>query len=155
MPIYEMIILCKIGETQAMANLIKNMVTAIYQEGGVVRRIHNLGDRISDKSYKAKDGTQNHLLRYLSVHFDANPQSKIVAEKVARANSECLQLFVHKLKEKEYYKEVVDKDAWNQVEVDTDKTQYKEEMIKLVAKNKIEMGGVFEKEFEKVKNTMI
>jgi ribosomal protein S6 len=65
MPIYEMIIICKIGETQAVANLIKNMVTAIYQEGGVVRRIMNLGDRISDKSYKAKDGSKNNILRYL------------------------------------------------------------------------------------------
>lgn len=150
-----MIILCKIGETQAVANLIKNMVTAIYQEGGVVRRIMNLGDRISDKSYKAKDGSRNNILRYLSVEFDANPQSKIVAEKVARANSECLQLFVHKLKEKEYYKEIMNKDAWKQTEVETDQTVYKEEMIKLVAKKKIEMGDVFDKDFQKIKNTLI
>jgi hypothetical protein len=25
----------------------------------------NLGDRISDKSYKAKDGSKNNILRYL------------------------------------------------------------------------------------------
>ena len=155
MPLYEMIILCKIGETQALANLIKNMVTAVYQEGGVVRKVANLGDRISDKSYKAKDGSSNTIIRYLSVHFDANPQSRIVAEKVARANSECLQLFVHKLKEMQYYKEFFNKDAWSAMEVDTDQTQYKEEMVKLVAKQRIEMGNDFDKHFDKIKNTMI
>ena len=65
MPLYEMIILCKIGESQALVNLIKNMVTAVYQEGGVVRKVVNLGDRISDKSYKSKDGSAHTIIRYL------------------------------------------------------------------------------------------
>ena len=155
MPLYEMIVLCRIGESQALANLIKNMVTAIYQEGGVVRKVVNLGDRISDKSYKAKDGSAQTIIRYLSVHFDANPQSKIVAEKVARANSECLQLFVHKLKEMEYYREMFNKDAWRNMEVDTDQTQYKEEMTNLIAQQRIVMGNEFDKQFDKTKNTMI
>jgi hypothetical protein len=155
MPLYEMIILCKIGETQALANLIKNMVIAIYQEGGVVRQIGSLGDRISDKSYRAKDGSSNTIIRYLRVHFDANPQSKIVAEKVARANSECVQLFCHKVKEMEYYKEVFNKDAWMNTEIDPDQTKYKEEITNLVAKGKIEMGSSFDSHFDKIKNTMI
>ena len=155
MPLYEMIILCKIGESQALANLIKNMVTVIYQEGGVVRKVVNLGDRISDKSYKSKDGSAHTIIRYLSVHFDANPTSKLVAEKVARANSETLQLFVHKMKEMEYYREIFNKDSWRNIEVDTDQTKYKEEMVKLVAKTKIDMGNEFDKHFEKIKNTMI
>jgi predicted SnoaL-like aldol condensation-catalyzing enzyme len=155
MPLYEMIILCKIGETQALANLIKNMVNAVYQEGGVVRKVASLGDRLSDKNYKAKDGSNNSIVRYISVHFDANPQSRIVAEKVARANSECLQLFVHKMKEMDYYKEMFDKDAWRATEVDTDQSEYKQEMIKVAAQAKIDMGENFNKDYEKLKNNLI
>ncbi len=150
-----MIILCKIGETQALANLIKNMVNAVYQEGGVVRKVASLGDRLSDKNYKAKDGSNNSIVRYISVHFDANPQSRIVAEKVARANSECLQLFVHKMKEMDYYKEMFDKDAWRATEVDTDQSEYKQEMIKVAAQAKIDMGENFNKDYEKLKNNLI
>ncbi len=155
MPIYEMITLCKIGETQAVANLIKNIVTAVYQEGGVVREVKNLGDRISDKSYKAKDGSRNNIIRYMSFTFDANPQSRIVAEKVARANTECVQLFVHKLKDSEYYKEMFNKDAWKEIEVIADKNIYRDEMVKVMAKAKIDMGEDFDKYFDKNKNKMI
>jgi len=150
-----MIILCKIGETQALANLIKNMVNAVFQEGGVVRKVASLGDRLSDKNYKAKDGSNNSIVRYISIHFDANPQSRIVAEKVARANSECLQLFVHKMKEMDYYKEMFDKDAWRATEVDTDQNVYKQEMIKVAAQTKIDMGENFNKDYEKLKNNLI
>lgn len=34
MPFYEMIMLCKIGESQAMGTLIKNVAAVILQEGG-------------------------------------------------------------------------------------------------------------------------
>jgi uncharacterized protein YciU (UPF0263 family) len=44
----------------------------------------------------------------------------------------------------------MNKDAWKQTEVETDQTVYKEEMIKLVAKKKIEMGDVFDKDFQKI-----
>ena len=34
MPFYEMIMLCKVGESAAMATLVKNVSTTILQEGG-------------------------------------------------------------------------------------------------------------------------
>ena len=150
-----MIILCRIGETQAIANLIKSLVIAVYQEGGVIRKVSNLGDRISDKSYKAKDGSNNSLIRYLSVHFDANPESKILAEKVARGNSECVQVFTHKMKEIEYYKEMLNKDAWAQDELDPAKFEYKDELIKVAAKSKVELGEQYEDKLESLKNKLI
>ena len=55
----------------------------------------------------------------------------------------------------EYYREIFNKDSWRNIEVDTDQTQYKEEMVKLVAKTKIDMGNDFDKQYEKIKNTMI
>ena len=59
------------------------------------------------------------------------------------------------MKEMEYYREIFNKDSWRNIEVDTDQTQYKEEMVKLVAKTKIDMGNDFDKQYEKIKNTMI
>jgi hypothetical protein len=34
MPFYEMIILCKVGESQAMGTLLKNVAGTILSEGG-------------------------------------------------------------------------------------------------------------------------
>ncbi len=155
MPLYEMIVLCRIGESQAIANLIKSLVIAVYQEGGVIRKVSSLGDRISDKSYRAKDGSSNTIIRYLSVHFDANPQSKIVAEKVARNSTEVVTLFTHKMKESNYYKEIFNKDAWAEVSVETENLEYKDEMTNILANAKIDLGNEYFEKFDKVKNRLI
>ena len=155
MPLYEMVVLCRIGETQAVANLIKSMVYAVSQEGGVIRKVSNLGDRLSDKSYKSKDGKYNSIIRYLSFEIDANPDTQNVAMKVARANSESLQVFAHKLNENDYYKQVFNKDAWKEMEVNTDTKDYNEEMVKVVAKQKIDMGKNFDKYMEQMKNKFV
>lgn len=137
MPLYEMIVICRLGETQAIANLIKTLVVSIYQEGGIVRRFVNLGDRITQKNLKAKDGSYSSVARYLAVEFDANPETKDVAEKVARTNSESLNVFTHKLKEMEYYKTMLNKEEWRQMEVQQTQVneKSKDEMIGLVAKH--------------------
>jgi len=36
MPFYEFIMVCKIGESSALATLIKNVSTTILQEGGMI-----------------------------------------------------------------------------------------------------------------------
>jgi hypothetical protein len=64
----------------------------------------------------------------------------LVAEKVARNNSETLQLFTHKLKDKDYYKNILNKESWTQMENSRDIEQYQNEMVKLLAKQKVEMG---------------
>jgi hypothetical protein len=147
--------MCRIGETQAVANLIKNLVFSVYQEGGVVRQVYNLGDRISDKSYVAKDGSKNTILRYLCVEFDANPDTKSVAEKVAKQNTESVHVFVHKLKDTDYYKRIFDKENWKYYASDVDTSQFKEEMINILAKEKINLGDKFDQTFDKMKNKLI
>ncbi len=131
-----MIVVCRIGETQAVANLIKSLVVAIYQEGGVVRRFVNLGDRITQKNLKAKDGSYSSVARYLAVEFDANPETKSMAEKVARANSEALNVFTHKMKEMEYYKVMLNKEVWKQMEVQETQINEnnKDQIINVLAK---------------------
>jgi hypothetical protein len=141
MPLYEMICVCKIGETQAIANLIKNLVVSIYQEGGVVRQFTNLGDRISHRNLKAKDGSYSSVVRYIGVDFDANPETRLVAEKVARANSETLNVFTHKLNEKDYYKQMFNKQEWKGIEIpNINMSEIKNDSIKLEAKKAREFG---------------
>ena len=73
-----MIMLCKVGESAAMGTLIKNVSSAILQQGakskhpasiilGVVRGFENLGDRIIAKNLKAKDGNKYGVGRYVAV----------------------------------------------------------------------------------------
>jgi hypothetical protein len=159
MPLYEMVVICRLGETQAIANLIKTLVVSIYQEGGIVRRFVNLGDRITQKNLKAKDGSFSSVARYLAVEFDANPETKEVAEKVAKANSESLNVFTHKLKEMDYYKTMLNKEEWKQMEVEqyqiNEKSQ--DDLIGLAAKHvknsnlEDEFKNALQKEFEKSK----
>ncbi len=159
MPLYEMIVICRLGETQAIANLIKTLVVSIYQEGGIVRRFVNLGDRITQKNLKAKDGSYSSVARYLAVEFDANPETKDVAEKVARTNSESLNVFTHKMKEMDYYKTMLNKEEWKQMEVQQTQVneKNKDEMIGLVAKHvkesnlEEEFKNALQTEFEKSK----
>jgi predicted SnoaL-like aldol condensation-catalyzing enzyme len=112
MPLYELIMVCRLGESQALANLMKSLVVACYQEGGVVRRFINLGDRVAQRNYKSKDGMDNCVVRYFTAEFDSNPDTRKVMEKIARNNPETVQVFVHKLKDKDYYKRMLNNEKW-------------------------------------------
>lgn len=150
-----MIIICKIGETQPIANLIKALTYSVYQEGGVIRKVYNLGDRITDKIFLSKDGTENNVIRYLSVYMDLNPSAKRTIELVARNSSETLQVFTHKLKEFDYFKLMLNKDAWKEEEVPVAKLKYKEELTNLLAKSKIIIPDKFDENLEKYKNKLV
>lgn len=158
MPIYEMVMICKISETQALVNLMRQLTLAVFQEGGVIRRFLNLGDRIGAKTYRSKDGKQQVALRYMSVEFDANPDTMKVAEKVARLHGETMQVFVHKMKDRQYYKQMFNYEAWKQYEIEPNYEEYEKEMITLDAKNKLDLsveGGNVRKEIEKELNKRI
>jgi ribosomal protein S6 len=149
MPLYEMVMMCKIGETQAVSNLVKSLVLSIYQEGGVVRRFVNLGDRVSQTNIKAKDGSYSSVVRYIALEFDANPDTRSVAEKVAKTNSETLNVFTHKLNEKEYYKQIFNKEEWKTMEIPGyNREDYQNDAIALEAKKAKDFGT--EDEFRKL-----
>jgi len=63
-----MVMVCKIGESQSIANLFKQLALGIYDKGGVVRKFTNLGDRIPAKFFKTKDRSDNFVIRLLSVN---------------------------------------------------------------------------------------
>ena len=102
MPFYELVLLCKVGESAAMGTLIKNVSAAILQEGGVVRNFENLGDRIIAKNLKAKDGNKYGVGRYMSIEFDGTPKAVKNAVDQALLNTETLKTYVHKISESDY-----------------------------------------------------
>ncbi len=128
-----MIMICRLGETQAIANLMKSIVISVYQEGGIVRRFVNLGDRIARKEMRTKDQESHNLVRYISVELDINPTSRLLTEKIARSHSETINVFCHKLKEKEYYKNIMDKESWKNILVEKNMDEYKEEFTNLIS----------------------
>ncbi len=104
MPFYELVMLCKVGESAAMGTLIKNVSSAILQHGGVVRGFENLGDRIIAKNLKAKDGNKYGVGRYIAVEFDGSPKAVQSAVDQALINTETLKTYVHKISEQDYVK---------------------------------------------------
>ena len=107
MPLYELLIICKIGETSAMGTLLKNVSSVILSQGGVVRGYENLGDRIQSKNLKAQDGNKYGVARWIAIEFDGSPALVEQAATAARASTETLRTYVHKLKENEYMSRVM------------------------------------------------
>ena len=62
-----MVMICRLGESSALSQLLKTVSTVILQEGGVVRGFTNLGDRVVPRNYKAIDGVSHGVARYIQV----------------------------------------------------------------------------------------
>ena len=69
MPLYELVMICKMGESQHLATLLKAVSATILQEGGVVRGYQNLGDRVLTKNLRAIDGVNYGVGRFIQVSF--------------------------------------------------------------------------------------
>ena len=64
MPLYEMIMVARVGESAALAQCLKTQSSTILTNGGVVRNLDNLGDRVLVKNLRAKDLVASCLLLY-------------------------------------------------------------------------------------------
>ena len=72
MPLYELVLVCRIGEPSKMKQLLKVLSNTILSEGGVVRGFTNLGDRILTKSLHSTDGKRGYSLgRFLQVCLES------------------------------------------------------------------------------------
>ena len=67
MPLYELVIVCKIGESQHLASMLKTVSSVILQEGGVVRGFTNLGDRVLVKNFRSQDNVIHSVGRFIQV----------------------------------------------------------------------------------------
>ena len=78
MPLYELVLVCKIGESHALASCLKAVSASILQEGGVVRGFNNLGDRVLTKNMRSEDGVDYSVGRFIQVSFNPTPLHLLV-----------------------------------------------------------------------------
>ena len=79
MPLYELVLVCRIGESSALATALKRITSGILQEGGVVRNINNIGDRVLTKNLTSKEGTTFSVARFIQVEFYASHETNLFA----------------------------------------------------------------------------
>jgi ribosomal protein S6 len=84
MPQYNLVMICRVGESQSLGSLLKTVSTSILQEGGVVRGFTNLGDRVLPKTLKSQDGVSYGIGRYIQVEYYGSPQTRKIAESIGR-----------------------------------------------------------------------
>ena len=68
-----MIMVARVGEQAALTNCLKQMSSTILTNGGVVRSMDNLGDRVLIKNLRSLDGTKYSVGRFLKIEFDSTP----------------------------------------------------------------------------------
>lgn len=67
MPLYELVMVCRMGESQNLGTLLKSVTSTVLQEGGVVRGYRNLGDRVLTKNIRSVDGVSYGVGRFIQV----------------------------------------------------------------------------------------
>ena len=67
MPLYELVLVCKMGESHNLGTLLKTVSSAVLQEGGIVRGYRNLGDRVLTKNLSTTDGQNFGVGRFIQV----------------------------------------------------------------------------------------
>lgn len=107
MPLYEMIMVCRMAEQQAMTQLLRIVSKTVLAEGGVVRGFTNLGDRVLTRNRQTEDGVYHGVGRFMQVQFYSSPETLAEAEFVARDNGETLRVFSLKMKEDDYTKRLL------------------------------------------------
>ena len=90
----------------SMAIMARAISTKIMEEGGVVRNITNLGDRILPKPIRSNDKTKTSIGRYIAFQVDANPGLKQRTMEEMMNFGEALRCFATKMKERSYITEV-------------------------------------------------
>ena len=73
MPLYELVMVARVGESSALAGCLKMLSSSILSNGGIVRNFDNLGDRVLVKNLAAKDGVKYSVGRFIKVEFDSTP----------------------------------------------------------------------------------
>jgi len=107
MPLYEMVMVCRMAEQQSMSLLLTQLSKTILAEGGVIRGFTNLGDRVLTRNRTTEDGVHHGVGRFMQVQFYSSPSTKNVAEGFARASPETLRVFALKIKEDDYFRRIM------------------------------------------------
>jgi len=99
MPFYECIVIARAGRAAPTSTMMKSLGDLVLRNGGNVRNINVLGDRILSKSLRGSDHTRYQVGRYVQFLIDANDNTVREFEKTARTNSESLRVKTFKIKD--------------------------------------------------------
>merc|ERR1712086_997412 len=129
MPLYEMVMVARVGEQKALVNCLKAVSGNVLSNGGVVRSLDNLGDRVLVKHLRAKDGQRYSVGRFIKAEFDATPQVMSMVESAAREHDEVLRVNTNKMKEAQYMNRAM-KRLNQELSPFRDKSEHDEEYIR-------------------------
>ena len=103
MPQYEAIVIAKAGRSQPTITMMKSLGNIVLRNGGNVRNINVLGDRILARALKDRFTQRYTVGRYVQFLVDCNADTLEELEKVAKGNTEALRIRSYKVKD--FYKE--------------------------------------------------
>ena len=131
MPLYECLMVARIGEASALGMCLKSLTATLRSNGAVVRSVDNLGDRVLVKSLRANDGQMYSVGRFIKLELDCTPHMLSLAENELRGNDEVLRVNSSKIKESEYIEGVM-KRINSELSPFRDKDTLDEEYIRLM-----------------------
>ena len=77
MPLYEVIFITRVGSSLSLTNTLRSIASKAAEDGGVVRNMTNLGDRILCKKVQKEQGQPiTRVGRYISMQMELNPKLK-------------------------------------------------------------------------------
>ena len=106
MPLYEVIAVTRMASNQNMQIMARNISLKLKEEGGSIRNITNLGDRVLPKKATMVDNTKTVVGRYMAFQIDANPELKDKAVDELLSFTDVIRVNSFKMKETSYIKEV-------------------------------------------------
>ena len=112
MPLYEVIMRCRIGSLSRLVVLYQELMTAVTSYSGVVRTAEFMGDRALQRTYRTTDGRLHGIGRYIRVsklaskliqiEMDLNPEAKAKVESMLKQNDEVMNSWMFVVKNKIY-----------------------------------------------------
>mmetsp|Transcript_1039 Transcript_1039/g.1895 ORF Transcript_1039/g.1895 Transcript_1039/m.1895 type:complete len:215 (-) Transcript_1039:42-686(-) len=129
MPLYEMRLISRIGESSKLSDNLKTICNMVLTNGGTVRSIYNLGDRVLVKNIKSNDGLRYSIGRFINMEFDANPELREEVFQLARKEDEMLKVYVNKIREEDYLNRIM-KRVNAELSPFRDKSHFDEEYIR-------------------------
>ena len=128
-PLYEIVMVARIGDPVSFKSMLKILCSNILQSGGVVRGMENLGDRVLVKSLRSNDGIWYSLGRFIKLDLAANPQLHLSVCRQLRESDEILRVNSNKVSDAEYLDTFMRKVNFD-ISPFKDKEMYDEDYIK-------------------------
>jgi ribosomal protein S6 len=88
MPLYELIMIARANYPKNSSNVVKLIANTVLQNGGNVRDVSVLGDRVLSRKMRGYDKNQYIVGRYIRVLFDGNQKCKEETEFLTKTSYE-------------------------------------------------------------------